>query len=321
MYLVTGGTGFIGRHLLERLASSGMPVRALVRRPEAVRTLPPGVQAAPGDLVTGAGIREALDGVDTIVHLAGVTKALRAADYYAGNVQATENLLGALRGARTRLVHVSSLAAIGPSKPDRPLTEGTPPHPLTNYGRSKLEAEQRVRHSLPDAVVVRPPVVYGPGDTDVFQILKSVSRGIVVEIAGGERWFSAIYVEDLVDGLLAAASVPEAAGRDYFLTHPKPATWTEFGAVAARIMSRRPRTMRIPAAVAYAAGCAAELRSRIARKPGIVSRDKIKEARCMAWTCGGSRASAELGFDAKTSLPEGLLKTLTWYKEAGWLTW
>ena len=72
---------------------------------------------------------------------------------------------------------------------------------------------------MPDAVIVRPPVVYGPRDTDVFQLLKSISKGLVLEIAGGERWFSAIYVEDLVEGLLAAARAPGAAGRAYFLAH------------------------------------------------------------------------------------------------------
>src|SRR5262249_17375 len=78
------------------------------------------------------------------------------------------------------------------------------PRPVTHYGKSKLEAERAVRHSLPDAVIVRPPVVYGPRDRDVFQLLKSISKGLVLEIAGGERGFSAIYVKDLCAGLVAA---------------------------------------------------------------------------------------------------------------------
>ena len=93
----------------------------------------------------------------------------------------------------------------GPPRPECRLAEDAEPHPLTHYGKSKLDAEQVVRDLAPDAVIVRPPVVYGPRDTDVFQLLKSISKGLVLEIAGGERWFSAIYVKDLVDGLLAAA--------------------------------------------------------------------------------------------------------------------
>jgi len=319
MYLVTGGTGFIGGHLLERLCASGVAVKCLVRPRVRVRRLPDGVEAVPGDLISGQGLAEAVEGVDTVIHLAGVTKALRAGDYFAGNAEATRSLVSALAGRSVRLVHVSSLAAAGPSANGTPVTEDAEPHPVTNYGRSKLEAERIVRERVPGAVIVRPPVVYGPRDTDVFQILKSISKGLVVQISGGERWFRAIYVEDLVDGLLAAARCPSAGGRVYFLANPKPVSWSELGLAAARIMGRSPRIVRVPPAVAFAAGCLGEMWSQIRRRPGIISREKVLEARCPNWTCDTRRAGAELGFSAKTTLQEGLAGTLAWYKEAGWL--
>src|ERR1035441_5901929 len=117
--LVTGGTGFIGTHLLETLAAKGESVRALVRRKRASRELPAGVETVYGDLASGAGLAEALNGADAVIHLAGVTKALRSRDYYTGNVRATERLTCAMAGLGMRLVHVSSLAAIGPATPDR----------------------------------------------------------------------------------------------------------------------------------------------------------------------------------------------------------
>ena len=326
MILVTGGTGFIGTHLLEMLVARGESVRALVRirmpRGSRVRReLPAGVETVYGDLESGAGLAEALSGADVVIHLAGVTKALRPQDYYDGNVRATEQLAHAMTGQGMRLVHVSSLAAIGPATPGAPLAEDAEPHPLTHYGKSKLAAERVVRRLAPDAVIVRPPVVYGPRDTDVFQLLKSISRGLVLEIAGGERWFSAIYVKDLVKGLLAAARAPRAAGRTYFLAHPEPVSWRQLGASAARIMARTPRVVTVPFVVARAVGACAEFRARLCGKPGIVSRDKIAEARCMSWTCDTARAADELGFVAPTSLDEGLEQTLAWYKEAGWLTY
>jgi len=220
-----------------------------------------------------------------------------------------------------RLVHVSSLAAMGPATPGAPLAEDAEPHPLTHYGKSKLDAERVVRNLAPDAVIVRPPVVYGPRDTDVFQLLKSISKGLVLEISGGERWFSAIYVKDLVEGLLAAAGAPRAAGRAYFLAHAKPVSWRQLGESAARIMARTPRVLTVPFAVANAVGVCGELWARLSGTPGIVSREKIAEARCMAWTCDTGRAASELGFVAPTSLDEGLAATLAWYKEAGWLTY
>src|SRR4249919_1287553 len=225
MILVTGGTGFIGTHLLEKLVANREAVRALVRRARLPRVLPAGVETVYGDLESGTGIAEALRGADVVIHLAGVTKALRTDDYYSGNVRATEQLVHAMAGQGIRLVHVSSLAAIGPSTAGALLGEDAAPQPLTHYGKSKLAAERVVRNLAPDAVIVRPPVVYGPRDTDVFQLLKSISKGLVLEIAGGERWFSAIYVKDLVEGLMTAVRTPRASGRTYFLAHAKPVSW------------------------------------------------------------------------------------------------
>jgi dihydroflavonol-4-reductase len=318
MILVTGATGFIGTHLVARLAALGRSVRCLVRRKV---PLPDGVEAVFADLAGDSSLDDALRGVDTIIHLAGVTKALSAADYYKGNARATETLLRALQGRAVRLVHVSSLAAIGPSPDGTPVAEDAEPHPLTNYGRSKLEAERLVRRLFPQAVIVRPPVVYGPRDTDVFQLLKSISKGLVLEIEGGERWFSAIYVADLVEGLLNAADGPQGLGRAYFLANSKPASWSELSATAARIMGRHPRVLKIAPGMAKAVGFCAELWARATRTPGIISREKIAEAQCMCWTCDTRRAAAELGFQARTSLESGLALTLAWYKEAGWLSY
>jgi nucleoside-diphosphate-sugar epimerase len=318
MTLVTGATGFVGGHLVGKFAAIGESVRCLVRRQAA---LPPEVETVYGDLTSGRGLEDALRGVDSVIHLAGVTKALTADAYYAGNARATETLARALSGRSVRLVHVSSLAAIGPSPDGTPVAEDAEPHPVSSYGKSKLEAERVLRRLLPGAVIVRPPVVYGPRDTDVFQLLRSISKGFVLEISGGERWFSAIYVEDLVEGLMAALRGPEGAGRAYFLAYPKVASWSELSGLAARIMGRTPRVLRIGPGLAKAVGYCAELWARVTRKPGIVSRDKVAEAQCRYWTCDTRRAAAELGFQARTPLEAGLARTLAWYKEAGWLSY
>ena len=322
MILITGGTGFVGSHLVEAVCARGERLRCLVRRDSFKRhpfVLPAAAELAYGDLLSGEGLSDAIEGASTVVHLAGVTKAHSTGEFYKGNVRATENLARAIAGRGVRLVHVSSLAAIGPSTDGSPVTDDAEPHPLTHYGTSKLEGERIVRALVPDAVIVRPGVVYGPRDTDVLKLFKSISMGFVLEISGGERWFQAIYVKDLANGLLAAASTPQAGGRAYFLAHAKANTWSELSSAAARIMRKRTRVLRVPSPLAYTVGCVAEVWSRFTGKPGIISREKVREAQCRYWTCDTLRAAQELGFEASTPLELGLAQTLAWYKEARWL--
>lgn len=321
MILVTGGTGFIGSHLLDRLSQSAISTRCLLRRKNAARSLPVGIEECFGDLADGQGLEDALRNVDTVIHLAGVTKALHTDEYYAGNARATERLAGLISHRTIRFLHVSSLAAVGPSPDGTPVGEDALAHPLTHYGKSKLEGERIVRELVPGATIVRPPVVYGPRDTDVYQVLKSIARGVVLEITGGERWFSAIFVQDLVDGLLAAAGAPQAAGRTYFLAHPKPVSWTSLREAAARVIGREPRVLRVPMTVARTVAYGAEVWSRVQRKPGIISREKVREAEARWWTCDTARAARELDFHAPTALEAGIARTLAWYKEAGWLNY
>ena len=326
--LVTGATGFIGSHLVDRLVSEGANVRCLVRatspRGGAARYLPSrGAKPVLGDLITSAGLGEALDGAGIVFHLAGVTKALRASDYQLGNVKATQNLLDAMSGGGARLVHVSSLAAMGPSPDAVPLREDAEPTPLTLYGKSKLEGEQAVWRSIQSsrATVIRPPVVYGPRDVDVYQIFKAAASGVLVRIGRLDSYFSFIYVADLVDGLILAAQRSVAAGKTYFLANPNPVSWTEFAAIAATTMLKKLRTFTAPVWAAYLAGSCADLLSRLTGRPGILSRDKILDARQRYWICDPGRAASELGFQAQTSLREGVAATLEWYRHERWLTY
>ncbi len=322
MILVTGATGFIGSHLVELLCARGEQVRCLIRRRKHSFALPARVETVYGDLATGEGLDAAVQDISATIHLAGTTKAISTREFYEGNARATENLARAVAGRGIRLVHVSSLACIGPSaSAGVPVDEDSDPHPVGDYGKSKLEAEHIVRKIVPDAVIVRPAVVYGPRDTDVFQIFKSIARGFMLEMAGGARWFQAIYVKDLAEGIFAAAQNPHASGRSYFLAHPQPVSWGELATTAACIMRKRPRTVRIPMPLAHAAGLISEGVSRITRTPSIISREKIREAQFPYWTCDTRRASEELGFTAPTPLNSGLAETLAWYKESGWLTY
>lgn len=324
--LVTGATGFIGSHLCERLIAEGAQVRYLIRpvTSRGYRFLPPsGACPVLGNLVSGAGLEPAVEGVDLIFHVAGVTKALRAADYDQGNVQATGNLVQACgrASAASRFIHVSSLAAAGPSADGTPVREDDPARPVSEYGRSKFRAETVVRESAVSgrASIVRPPVVYGPRDRDVLQAFRAVSRGMMLKIGSGASYFSYIHVRDLVEGLLAVARSTSAGGRTYNLANPQPITWAEFAHVSARVMMRKARILSVPVQAAMLLGAAADLWARSRKRPGILSRDKVREAACRYWTCDTSRAERELGYKPQLSFHEGAALTLAWYREEGWL--
>jgi nucleoside-diphosphate-sugar epimerase len=291
-----------------------------VRNPKKAAGLPPGIELASGDLETGAGLADALKDADTVIHLAGVTKARTVSEYHLGNAVATTNLLRAAAHVR-RLVHVSSLAAAGPSPAGLALREADPPRPMSHYGRSKLAGEQAVRGSAlaGRTVIVRPPVVYGPRDRDVLQMLRTIAKGWMAQIGAAPRRFSHIYVGDLVDGLIAAADSNDAGGELFYLADATPVSWEEFARAAARLMGRRVHAVAIPESAAYVLGMCAEGWSKLSGTPGILSRDKVREACCTGWVCDPSHARLELGFSARTGLERGLHQTLDWYKEAGWL--
>ncbi len=281
-------------------------MRCLVRRTSSLRYLPQGVELAYGDLVSGEGLPEAARAAAAVIHAAGTTKAFRREGYIAGNETATRNLLDACP-PEPRFVYVSSLAAAGPHGVG---------HPVSWYGESKLAAEDLVRQR-PGAVIVRPPVVYGPRDTDVFQVFRWIGRGVMPAIGGGGARFSHIHAADLAEALAATASVPGASGRTYFVSGGD-VTWEEFARTAAGLLGRRVKIVPVPETLAYAMAWFSETVDRLKGRPGILSRQKVAEARYRDWTCSSEAAIAELGFKPRP-LADGLKQTLAWYKDAGWL--
>ncbi len=323
--LVTGGTGFVGSHLTELLIAGGFEVTCLVRDRQRLRWLQGRkVRIVQGDCSRPETLPDAVQDASIVYHVAGVTKAYRTGDYYAVNQVGTRNLLTACSRYASglgRFVLVSSLAAAGPSSPDRPAKETDRPHPVSDYGKSKLLAEEEAlsfRDRFP-VTVLRPSAVYGPRDTDVFELFRWASKGFLLDVGGGERFMNWCHVRDVVEALLLAGAAKVPSGSIYFVAEDRIYSSTDFRQTLLRSGGVSARQISVPAWAGYLIGAFSELAGRIRGRATIMNRQKVREAVERSWTCDLERSRVDLGFQARIPLEQGLAQTWSWYRENGWL--
>ncbi len=322
--VVTGANGFIGSHLVEHLVGKGHRVRCIVRASSNLKWIDHlDIEFVKCGLNEVDDLAEAFKGADFIFHLAGSTKAKHMNDYIYGNVTLTQNVLDAARktGNIQRIVITSSLAASAPSVIDRPATEQTPSAPVSLYGKSKVMMERMVKESYADlpCVIVRPPVVYGPRDTEVLLFFKMVHTGLVSVIGFGKKQVSLVYIDDLVNGLFLSATQPQATGETFFFVSDTLLEWKSLGDTAARYLNKKTITLKLPHFVVFIAAGLAEIINLFQSKAPTLNWEKAKEITKEAWTCSAEKAEKTIGFKARTSYKEGFKITLDWYKKEKWL--
>jgi len=318
--LVTGATGFIGSSLARELLKRGYEVTCLKRK-----TSDPGwlmdldVRFVHGDCNDSDSLKQLPADVDYVFHLAGLTKAKKEEDFFETNATGTENLLCFLSknapGIK-RFIYMSSLAAAGPSLDGVPLDETAPPRPVSAYGKSKLGGELaafRYKDRLP-VTVIRPPAVYGPRDRDFFLFYRMIKRGFYPY--WGKCYYSLLYVDDLVHGVIAAAESGEAEGKTYFLTGSRIYSNDEIVFEIMEAMGTRALRIKIPASTMK---LLAKFSEKLADRASIINLDKLREIKHHHWTCDSKKAELEFGFIPKVSLKEGVKWTADWYKIHKWL--
>lgn len=322
---VTGGTGFIGSHTVEALLQEGYLVRCLIRPGRNGRGWLTGlpVEIRDVDLLNKGAVHACLEGCDEVVHIAGVTKAIRRKDFFTGNVEPTRTLLTACRelGSIKRFCYLSSLTATGPSEPGLPVNEDSPCRPLTAYGASKLEAEQVCWRFADDfsVVILRPPAVYGPRDGDILQMFRSIKFGIMPVMGPAAKMLSMVYVTELARAITTVMRSESSSGRTYFVGDKTPYLYSELVAITASLMGKTTINLPIPNPVLYTIAGAVQLVSWLLRKPSIVNIDKVRDLVTPNWTCDPGRIEKELGFRTEIGVRDGLKRTLEWYRSEGWL--
>ncbi len=318
--LVTGATGFIGSHLVEELIKKGYDVTCLVRKTSNLRWIEgQKVTFFQGDCEEKDSLVHLPGDFDYVFHLAGLTKAHREEEFFCTNVKGTENLLRAVsskvKGLK-RLIHMSSLAAAGPSRDGKPLDETSEPMPVSSYGKSKLASEgaiMRYSEHIP-VTVVRPPAVYGPRDRDFFVLFRMLKKGFYPYL--GKCYYSLLYVDDLIRALVMAAEEKESEGAVYFLSDGRVYSNEEIANEISAVLGTRIVKMKIPRPLmAVLIGIAEKLGKGLS----IINRDKLRELNYAHWTCDSSKAERDFGFIPKVTIKEGIKWTADWYRIHQWL--
>ena len=297
---VTGGTGFVGSHLLRVAGDGGYEIRALTRgwRPPQAR-----IHWIEGALDRPESLAALCEGADAVVHIAGLINAATRAGFETVNVGGTLAMIDAARAAGVRrFIHISSLAA---REPD-----------LSDYGWSKAKAERVVAASGLDWTILRPPAIYGPGDRETFELFKMARRGLVALPPKGR--FSVIHVEDFCRLILALADRPETFLQTYEPDDGRPDGWDHrlFARTLGRIFGKRAATVAMPKLVMQGA---AQVDRLVRRSNAKLTPDRVRYFCHPDWVVAPDARPPETLWTPAIRTATGLKATAEWYQAQGWL--
>ncbi len=311
---VTGGTGFIGSHIADRLISDPAfdEVRCLVRSREKWLSGKPYTRVN-GDLFNVSVLNESMQNIDVLYHIAGLVMAPSMNEFERANVEATENILRiAQKSGVRKVVVLSSLAAAGPSN-GTPVKEQDAMKPVSMYGKSKMLMEERIHEILTQDLsitIIRPPAVYGPREDQIYTYFKMMNNRICPIIGNGEKpRLSMIFVSDLIDGIMLASNDLKPGVKTYFLSGPEIVNWKQIKTVTSKVLGKKAFTLYIrPNLVKRIAGIVESAGSLFGKYP-VFNREKANEM-VLEWTCSNEKAIQELQYNPDVTLEEGISRTI-----------
>jgi len=323
--LVTGGTGFLGTSLARRLLADGARVRVLARSPAKAEPLAKmGAEIVPGDINDQPAVSRAADGAQVVYHLAGplLVPGIPAEEYGRTHVAGTKLLLDCCeqQPGLERIVHCSTTGVLGVTG-DRPAAEESLFRPTNAYEWAKAAAEAAVRArwgpGFP-AVIVRPGLVYGPGDIHLLPFFQSILRHRFRPIGRREAWLHPIYIDDMTEALVRCGRRRAAIGECFHIAGRKPVAIGDLARQIAEAEGTRLPPGRIPVAAAWAVAALGDRLPAALRQRLPLTRSRF-EFLTHSRVYDVSKAERLLGFAAPTDLPTGLARTVAWYRQSGYL--
>ncbi|MDL2265905.1 NAD(P)-dependent oxidoreductase [Parabacteroides sp. OttesenSCG-928-G21] len=332
--LITGASGFIGSFLVKEALRRDYEVWAGVRltssranlQDERIRFI--SLQLNDLEVLSCqlSNHKEEYGSWDYVIHNAGLTKALNKADFYRVNAEYTNNLIKALQLSEAvpeKFLLMSSLSTFGGGndKTYEPIRPDSLQVPETEYGKSKLEAENYVRHqTLCPFVILRPTGVYGPGDKDYFMEIKSIQSGFDFAVGSPPQQLTFIYVKDLAEVAFVALESGKAINREYFVADGEVYSDEDFARMIQEILGKKHLfRARIPAPLVYMVCVCSEWIGKLLKKSMTLNTDKYRILKQRNWICDASLLQDELDFRPTYTLREGLTEAIAWYRENKWL--
>jgi nucleoside-diphosphate-sugar epimerase len=334
--LVTGASGFVGSHLIEHLSQKGHEVFALVRDPQKMEGLNFKGKMLSGDLTSSSYskfMNEVPKDLDAVIHTAGLVHSFKTQDFYKVNHEPTIRLFQALKDRKPagkkpfKFIFMSTLAAMGPSKRNKIITEKKIPRPVSEYGKSKLLAETQLQdleaqYPQVELFIVRPPMVIGPRDPAVLDLLKMVRDGLILTSGPGgfEKQYSFISIFDLVDYITHITTQMNKGPKVYFASNPEVVTLQEIIDQTKLLLEKEKiKQWVVPTPLLSITARLLQKMHRLSPLTIRLTPDKLQEILAEAWICSGDKLLNESGINCRYNLEQTLKVTLEDYKARAWL--
>ena len=318
--IITGANGFVGSFLARKLREHHFDVTCLVRKGSDISLLSKDDNIVFINYNNDEQIKNVFRNHEILIHLAAKTKAKKWSEFQIANIFLTNKLIDIFNSENSfeQFIFISSQAAAGPSKGDKPKTEDDFCNPLSMYGKSKLEAEKLVqKKTKKNWTIIRPSSVYGPGDKDFLQYFRLISKHISPLIGFKKRYVSLIYVEELINFIIASVGIQKAFGEIFFASDGEIYRWEDFVENLRRAAGTFAITIRIPEFLLMPFATISEIISW--KNYPTFSREKAREMLQESWLISNQKAKKILNFNPKPNLERNLKQTYLWYKNKRWI--